>query len=327
MKIKTHFLIVISFLIVTTKLSFSQINVGPFEDGVIKSKKFPEGNIEELKKTKTVFIYGKNDETELENWKKIFEKVWTLTPVEFVSYENIDAYSSNPNYSFITISARKTTETTSQSNMPDVSFNYMQFYLRLSMRGVDAKGKTFNRTFFRIELNPNYYTMHLLELTKKENFFNTAYEKGKFYSFYPGLIMNELKIANDHLKTGETRWMFSSQSNKDEMTKLKSDTLFIPDYVLINFDKLSGDELRKFDEVQLMALYSGKYKFITAKELSDKILNDTHGFYYMLYIKSSSNKFINVFNSNNGELIYSEYKARSYNVKEDDFKDMMDVVK
>jgi hypothetical protein len=56
--------------------------------------------------------------------------------------------------------------------------------------------------------------------------------------------------------------------------------------------------------------------------LNDKILNDKVGFYYLVYVKSSTDKWISVVNSLTGAMIYSRCYMPSYNIEAADLKDL-----
>jgi len=56
--------------------------------------------------------------------------------------------------------------------------------------------------------------------------------------------------------------------------------------------------------------------------LNSKILSEKNAFYYVQYVKSSTDKFVSVINSSTGEIVYSVYTPVSYNIKSDDLEDL-----
>ena len=66
---------------------------------------------------------------------------------------------------------------------------------------------------------------------------------------------------------------------------------------------------------------------ISTEELSEKILEDTDPFYYLVYIKSSTDKYVTIYNSVTGDIVYSRYKPLSYNFKGSDLKSLMEIIK
>ena len=96
--------------------------------------------------------------------------------------------------------------------------------------------------------------------------------------------------------------------------------------MLFKFNKFTGDESKKHEEKDIFEDYTLKYKLLPMKELSDKILTDKTPFYYMVYIKSSTDKFVTVYNAATSEIIYSVYTTTSYNLKSSDLKDLQKTI-
>jgi hypothetical protein len=84
----------------------------------------------------------------------------------------------------------------------------------------------------------------------------------------------------------------------------------------------TGDESKQHKEEDLFEDYKLKYQLVSTKKLNDNIVNDPSGFYYLLYVKSSTDKFVSVINSRTGEIIYSDYTPVKYNLKPGDLKDL-----
>jgi hypothetical protein len=130
-----------------------------------------------------------------------------------------------------------------------------------------------------------------------------------------------------YLDQSEKRHLYKSILNETELKNLKDEVLYVPDYVLINFNKFTGDETKKHDEKDIFKNYKFEYKLMSTDELNEKIMNDTTSFYYLIYIKSSADKFVSVINSLTGEIIYSNYTYRSYNIKSKDLKKLRKKIK
>ena len=125
-----------------------------------------------------------------------------------------------------------------------------------------------------------------------------------------------------YLNKGEIHTLYSEIYNAKEMKNLKKEVLYVPEYVLTKFNKFTGDETVKHDEKDIFVDYKLKYQLISADELNQKILEEATSFYYLIYIKSSTDKYISVINSLTGELIYSAYTPASYNIKSEDLKEL-----
>src|SRR5690606_28263853 len=110
---------------------------------------------------------------------------------------------------------------------------------------------------------------------------------------------------------------------KDKMQKLKTETLYVPDYIFIKRNKFKGTESERFEEKELMEGYKFPYKIVSIEELNSKILNGEE-FLYLSYIRSNTDKFISVINSKTGEVIYTVYRPMSYNFSDKDMKIIQD---
>jgi hypothetical protein len=90
---------------------------------------------------------------------------------------------------------------------------------------------------------------------------------------------------------------------------------------------MNGDESKRHVEKELFSDYELKYKIIPTKELNDRVLEDKEEFYYLMYVKSSSFKYVSVVNSRTGECIYSKFNTGAYNLKSGDIKDLSKKIK
>ena len=100
-------------------------------------------------------------------------------------------------------------------------------------------------------------------------------------------------------------------------------TLFIPDYVLTKFSKNSVDESIKYTDKEIFDGISQAYKVLPISELNDKILTTDTPFYYLLLIKTPTEKFVTVTNSQTGEIIYLGYTGSAANFKSSDLKELL----
>ena len=107
---------------------------------------------------------------------------------------------------------------------------------------------------------------------------------------------------------------------------MASSTLFIPDYVMIKFLKNSDDESKKYEDKEIFDSFSQSYKLLSLTELNDKILNSPTPFYYLLFIKTNSDKYVTITNSQTGEIIYSAYSGSAANFKSSDLKEIQKAV-
>jgi hypothetical protein len=86
----------------------------------------------------------------------------------------------------------------------------------------------------------------------------------------------------------------------------------------------------EFDKaVYLIYIYNSvedSAKQVSVKELNEKILTEKEPIYYLLYIKSSTDKYVTIINSITGEMLYTHYTPVSYNFKSDDIEDVQKAI-
>ena len=115
--------------------------------------------------------------------------------------------------------------------------------------------------------------------------------------------------------------LYAEYTNQKELKNLTKETLYIPDFTLVKLNKFNGDERKRHDLEDIMGDYEQKYKLIKTTELNQSILNNQK-MYYLVYVKSSTDKYISVINSQTGEIIYTRYTPLSYNIKSGDLKEL-----
>jgi hypothetical protein len=111
-------------------------------------------------------------------------------------------------------------------------------------------------------------------------------------------------------------------ANAKELQKMAASTLFLPDYVMVKYNKNSDDESKKYTDKEIFDGFTQAYKVLPMAELNDKILNNTTPFYYLLFIKTPTEKFVTVTNAQSGEIIYLAYTGSATNFKSSDLKEL-----
>jgi hypothetical protein len=284
---------------------FSQINVGTKESPAYKPGKFDQSQLDELKKSKTLFIYRTKDKDYLDTLKQKLQNVWKYTQIEFISFDEFLSNKYDESYSFLSITAIYY-KAAKMGESP--SFDT---YLSL-WKMIDGK-KT---TFCRINLYPTieaffvgketYYDSN----TKEDKFLKYMYEESKIYNWNLVYLENALQFVNDKLSKSETYPLINNIQDKD-LSPLKNDTLYIPDYVLIKFEPLQINgrrvEAEFFKEEELLKNYPYPYRFVTTNELSKIISNSTLPIYYLSLVKQFPSHYLSIINSKTGEFIYSNF--------------------
>ena len=305
---------------------------------IIANSQFSISNLSEIAKIKsgTTYIAMKDPNSEkAKEYIEVFKNYWTISKAEFIKYSEIEKYLS-PENSFLTIGGYETnTEFTRlyQNGSQKHGINYSNTHIFLELWTCDKKyftSKKKNKIFgngdkiqvARIELFTDFETLSNPDLLYQSEFDGN----GHIRNWGPGVLKNYVQALMGYLAKNESHSLFTGSSNDKELKKLKKESLYIPEYVLTKFNKFNGNETKKHDEKDIFEDFNLKYILLSGADLNHKILTDTTGFYYLIYIKSSTDKYINVIHSLTGEIIYSKYKPLSYNIKSDDFQDLQEKI-
>jgi hypothetical protein len=298
-------LFLIALVAIVAQIATAQINVSPIEQVSLNVGKFKPENLALLKKTTTIFILRKSEEEEKEAYQKLLDSAWTYTPIKVITLAEWQHYLNSKEYSFLTIDG----------------FTYgssLTVYLHLWM--LDPKGKSKKNpdklTFARLELAPSQKTRASFKTVED------LYKTGEFQNWEIATMVNNLKVVNQYLTNGETRWLFSDEVDATDIKKLKKEVLYMPDNVLIGLALFAGNESKKQDETKVMEKYQFKYKIVTMDELNEKNLTDEKPFYYLIYTQATG-KFVTIQNSKTGKIIYSAYSAMGSRMKDTDWTKLM----
>ncbi len=302
-------------LLFVNLFSFAQINVGPEEQVSLKKKKFDVADLAALKKTTTYFVYRESDVDDLKTFKQTLSDAWQYTPIEFISYEQFTEGKFDENASFFSIKGLYRLNGNLQT---------IQYYLTLNM-----KSKAGLKTFCRIEMHsdwPSAYKAQSATTDKAKNqVLKNLYTDAKIYNWNLPFLKNTLQFVDEKLDNSEEFWMFSKGEYKD-ISMLKKETLYVPDYVFIKFNKFSGDESKKIDAEDIFKNYPYEYKVLPIDEINQMIATSSKPVYYLSMVRSSTDMYITVFDGVSGEAVYYNYAPVSYNISSDDTKELLKAI-
>jgi hypothetical protein len=313
------------FVVITSCInsrSISQVSI-QIQDGINRPRNLTKEDIEKLKTTTTIFAYGDTDKNHVEELQKALEQSWKITQYKIVSYRELYDYIEKPNYSFFTLEGSIAIE--GGTKVTSVSYQ-----LWLPVEG--KKGKITHVTYADIELFDQFASMKdipynaLRPKSSMDAAIEYIYTKGVYYNRTPGYLKCYLKLISDNLTKVESRGYYHNMVDKIKLARVKSATLYVPAYCLTRFNKFNGNEDKTNDPADLLSKYHYKYKIISNEELSKLIVNSTEPVYFVLYVRFGTDKFMNVFSSTDG-LIFSHYQPLSYNLQDDDFKDIVDAMR
>jgi hypothetical protein len=248
------------------------------------------------------------------------KKAWTLSKVECIKYTDVEKNIA-PNNSFVTIGANMTT---SNSTLASTETRiYLELWTTNGKYTYDPKKRRhFNQadkiSIATIELFADFYAQNNPSALYKMDY-DAA---GHFKNWGTGILANYLQQLTVLLNKGTDCLAKTEIANKEELSKMSTATLFIPDYVLTKFNKNSDDESKKYTDKEIFDGFSQSYKVLPLAELNDKIANNPTPFYYLLLIKTPTEKFVTVTNSQTGEIIYMGYTGSAANFKSSDLKEL-----
>lgn len=288
--------------------------------------------IPKIKKGITYIVMKDPNSTIAKEYVEVFKNYWTISKLEFIKQSEINNYLS-PEHAYLTLGGFESSSHTFVSNTGARGISYQTTNIYLELWTCDKKyfdSNKKNKKFkgddkiqvARIELFTDFQV-----LNNPEKLIQADYDgNGHIRNWGAGILKNYVQTLMQYLNKGVSHDLYKEILNAKELRNLKNETLYIPDYVLIKFNKFNGDESKKHKEVDIMEDYTLKYKMISTKELNQKILNEKNNFYYLIYIKSSTDKYVSVMNAISGEIIYSDYKAISYNIGSKDLKKLQEKI-
>jgi hypothetical protein len=278
--------------------------------------------VQRLKQRTVVLILPVSESANIEEYKELIPKAWTLTPIEVIQYTDLDEYASQADkYAFFQLSGIKTTVTRSNGS----SYSNTHYYVSLSVpySQTNKKGKLEVKTdqLCRLEMYPD---MQSVLQSFNKNLSDALYRTGQWRNFTLPYMMAYLRFVQKNIENGKNPWVYNNYSDKALRQQLLRDTLYVPKNLVFNRNKFNGKETQK-DE-NFFADYGGKYRIVTNEELVSIIKNrgNAKPIFLFEYILSSTDKYVGVLEVNSGTIAYREYTSVSYNLKAKDIKGIID---
>lgn len=252
------------------------------------------------------------------------KKAYTLTKVECIKYTDVEKNIA-PNNSFVTIGANMTT---SNSTLASTETRiYLELWTTNGKYTYDPKKRRhFNQqdkiVVATIELFADFYAQNNPSALYKMDY-DAA---GHFKNWGTGVLSNYIQQLCTLLEKGNECMAKTEIANANELPKMAASTLFLPDYVMVKYNKNSDDESKKYTDKEIFDGFTLAYKVLPMTELNDKILTNTSPFYYLLLIKTPTEKFVTVTNAQTGEIIYLAYTGSATNFKSNDLKELQKTI-
>jgi hypothetical protein len=329
--------IIFAILMGFAVFSYAQIAIGRIEGVKFRAGKFDDGDLAALKATETIFIcLNEDDPVLLENEIK---KVWKFTPIKVVKYADAKSIDLAGKSVFSLGALVKTSQAVNSTGATyGPTSRDIHCYLNLWMPVKNKKGKKSKLSFCRLEMFVPLYFEKILgykiytdeSLTEEAEIdrIGVVYEYASIYNWNPGFLVNYFRMVNDYLEKGELHWLFAS-GNDEELAELKKHKLYVPDYVLTHHKRkgIMGMETTERDPVAMFSDYPYQYEVMKAKEIGDKILAGEEMFYYMVWVRSYTDTYLNIFNGKTGKLVFWNYDPMEKNLEASKIKKLAKAIK
>lgn len=310
----------IAFLFLSV-YSYGQTALGyDFRNNQIKNYD-ENGTLQQFKKSETIFIFSNFiDKTQME---ELLKKAWTVTPFKVITESefNINNYLEG-NYSFatyhtygITFSRQKEDLTSSNNAFYNDQF---LFFLINKDKYKNIREQRIKENNFDIISFPRIFVSsfllssnRFLPIKNPKSVETTEKNKNKYYYFNDfmydnkaGFLYNNIQNMNNHITKEIKVSFFSEPEVSNQISKLKTDSLYIPFdlYCLYTFKNLREKNKNNFEKFK--DDYDFPYNVLSSEDISNKIVNGEE-FYYLRFNLIETEKLVQVVNSKTGEVIYS----------------------
>lgn len=308
MKVNFYF-----FLLIST-ISLSCIHTAPVQGNIseesYKPRKYDDDIVSKLKETKLVFFYGKETKGLMDSVKSAIELAWDIGPVLYDEFSNIGKYSEGHEYSFFSLirqtirSVSYTSKTIPGSSASVNDRHYVEinhYYLTLKL--------PFEGELCRIEQYPDKNTM-LSNYDQSE-----LHYRGHFHNRSPVFLLAQLKSVATSLKNNERLDLFGNIKNRDLLNELSNDTLYVSARNMLSFNPFSARERKKREG--FFKAYKLPYRICNDDELFDLFVTKKKGRFLFEYVKSSRMKFLTIYDTKSGMLVYKKF-SYGFNLKSSD---------
>lgn len=300
---------------VAAQVSIGRSHRGPFDD-------FKKGDYKLIRAKKTVFVI---DEFVASEFETMLSSFWDLNKYVVISRQEYEKTKSNyltEEYAIFEFKGDVVTSTSS-SGMTNEYLHLMYKYYYYS----DIKVKNDKTKFDTNEVAAIFFSGNaegMWGMIRSKTFYNLD---ENLYNYRLGFMKNYLQFVNTTLKDEWYSFAYATEYDKKKIKALKTATLYIPDYINTKYNAFKGTDSERESPDELLKKYNFKYEFIDTDELNDKILSATEDFYYLMYTKVNSQKFVSVVNGKTGEIVYREYDILSYNISAKDLGELNSSIK
>ena len=311
--------------------SSAQIQIGSNEIATMnRAGTIGKDDMAALKKTTTLFTLQFKDYQQLQQFEAAIKEAWTLTPYKIIRPDELGDYLKKEGYSVFSFGGFLV----SRGGSAPVA-QHMHLAYDLWMPEARKNGNINKKFFARVLIYPDnesFFTA-MNNINKRKDDFSSKmisfiYNDALIFNWSPGMLQGYLKKVNQHLERHDERGPYSEETDKQALSKLKNDTLYVPDYVNVRFNMFTGAENgdEEAGDDELKKAYPYPVKLVSRARLDELILDKSKPVKYLVYVKSSTDKYINVYDSGSGNLLYARYVKMSYNFKNKDLGKLAKVI-
>ena len=337
---KNYFLLLLTFISFS---GFSQVSFGARHVG--KPSDLKPKALEEFKASTTIFVLS--DVIDADEYAKILEETWTVTPYKIVPQSEYDLQEYyNKNYSIAELVGFKRSKTTKMGSV----VHSLHTYINIGLYDAETIDKKLSKVKAKKEKKREEKINEIFRNNKKpiakiylfptSDFVNTAlseekeviveemYTENVFFNYSTGFLKNYFQQTNDLIDTGETYWMYEKDHDSKKIAGLTTSKLYVPNYITQRTNAFTAEisDGENKDVEKLFSKYDYDYEFISTEDL-DKAIEENKEFYYLRYARANAERFLQVVNSKTGEVVYREYiTGLSYNLKAKNLGELSDVI-
>ena len=284
--------------------------------------KISEASMSRFKQSTTYFVLQEKDYANEAIFQEAIAKIWKVTPFKIIRPEEMSRLDQQKSSffffgGFVTVRQGRSTVT----YHPHLSYD-------LFMLSSNKKGKTeqdmLGKILLHLDGESSRFVMRYANGNNKnfsEKVLPFLYREASMQNWTPQMLSGYLKVINDCLASGTLRSVFDEYTDKEGIKALSEQTLYIPDYVTTKFNMFTGAEKETdSDEGEDNSSYAFGNKYLAAHEIESVAAGQNKPYAYLSYIKSSTDKFVSVFDGQTGKLLYTAYTPVSYNFKSKDLK-------
>jgi len=278
-----------------------------------ESMLFSKQEMDSIINTTTLFLLREQDMPNKMEFERAIDSVWNLTNIKVIGYNELDDYREGK-YSYFIL------QSFNVNISPDngISCNFSHVFLTLKLEPINY-WETLN--YCRIELFSDLRTMNTITSAHGGPLasLDSLYKFSTLKNWNPGQLSLYLSDVQKNLDLSKREYLYKSETIIDTLQQLtKSDTLYVPDYVEVKYNRWNGDESEKHDFDKLFKHCPMTVKIISPSALWKKMTANQVN-YIFDYVKSCTDNYVRIYSLQDGKM-YQAYRAMSYNLKSKDIK-------